>query len=305
MRYARHIQRDVPDLELAALYRRGEAARARDAAAIGVTAAESVDALLDACDAVVIVTPPPSHAELVARALEARRYVLVEKPVTMTAAEASPLLVADARAGGRVMVAHTLRYDPVVVRARQLAAEVAPLVHVRMAQRLNPSPLAWQNDATLAGHGSILLTGVHIFDTVSWLLGDTLTITHALRERVLNAVNEDFFLAIGRSGAGVHVSMEVSKYTTHRAGFLEIVGEHGQVLADYVEHSVRIGTDATRRRVEGVGPAPTVKLALDDFVRFVRGEIQSPIPLVEGVRAVALCDQCYAIAGSAPRSRGA
>jgi predicted dehydrogenase len=303
MRYARHILRDVQALELVAIYRRDAAARERDATELGVRAASSVDALVAGCDAVVIVTPPPSHAELIARAVETGRHVLVEKPVTMSAEEAAPLLTGAALE--RVMVAHTLRYDPVIAGARRLAAEIAPLHHVRMAQRLSPSPLAWQHDTTLDGRGSILLTGVHLFDTVSWLLDDEVTITHAVRERVLNEVNEDFFLATGRSRSGVHVSMEVSKYTPHRAAFIELVGEGGQVLGDYHAHALSIGTGAERRRIEDIVPVPTVERALADFARWVRGEIENPIPLVEGVRAVALSDQCYALAGAARRTRGA
>lgn len=293
MRYARHVVHDVPDLELSAVYRRDADRCASAAAELGVAPATSYEALLDACDAVIIVTPPNTHRALIAGALEAGRHVLVEKPVTMNADEATPLIAADDRLGGRVMVAHTLRYDPVVCNARRLAAEIAPLHYVRLAQRLSPSPLDWQHDGSLGGKGSILLTGVHLFDTVGWLLGESVRITHAVRERVLNEVNEDFFHAVGRSTSGVHVSMEVSKYTTHRAAFIELVGEGGQLLGDYHEHALTIGRDHARRHVENVGAAPTVRLMLADFARWLRGDIPNPIPLAEGVRAVALCDQCY------------
>lgn len=293
IRYARHILRDVPELSLVGIYQREERARREHALELGVTPFRRLDDLLDACRAVVIVTPPASHAEIVSRAIEAGAWILVEKPVVRSAPEAAPLLALDAAAGGRVMVAQTLRYDAVVRGARDRIGSIRPLRYFRMAQRLNPTSLAWQRDPAIAGGGSILLTGVHLFDAARWLLGTEITIRGCTAERFLNPTCEDFFHAVGVSGTGVHLSLEVSKFSTHRASYIEIVGDRGQILGDYQTHDLWLGTSAERTRVAGVAPIPTVREALRDFVRWVRGETANPIPLGEGVAAVAVADQCY------------
>jgi predicted dehydrogenase len=74
---------------------------------------DDFDAALDrAADAVVVATPPRTHAALARRALERGMHVLVEKPMAMTGDEALAL-DALARSGNRtLMVGHILRYNP-------------------------------------------------------------------------------------------------------------------------------------------------------------------------------------------------
>jgi len=295
-RYAAHIQRDVPGLELVGVHRRDAGAAAEVARELGVRAFETSGALIDVVDAVVIVTPPSSHAPLVLQALEADRHVLVEKPVTRTAAEADALIAADDARGGRTMVAHTLRYDPVIVGVRDRLPDVRPVHHVRLAQRLSQTGLAWQRDAELSGGGSIILTGVHLFDSARWILGEEIEIVYAQMRRIQNPVTEDFFIAVAESTSGVRLTMEVSKYTPHRACLVEVVGERGQLFGDYQRHALSVGTADGRVPVDAIHGEPTVRHALEGFRRFVTGEAPNPIPLREGVRAVALADRCYQLA---------
>jgi len=294
LRYANHLLRDVPELELVGVHRRDADANRETATSLGVTAFDDPHALLDAVDAAIIVTPPSSHRPLVRDALERDRFVLVEKPVTRTAAEADELLAVDAAHGERTMVAHTLRFDPVIAGARDHLAEIGPVHHLRMAQRLSPTKLGWQRDAEVSGGGSILLTGVHLFDSAAFILGEPIEITHCTAERVLNPVTEDFFVAVGRTPSGVHLSFEVSKYTPHRACLLEVVGERGQLLGDYgAEHRLRIGRDRERVPLPGMEATPTVRDTLHAFAGFVLGRAPNPIPLRDGRMAVAVADQCY------------
>jgi predicted dehydrogenase len=83
------------------------------------------DALALGVHAVVIATPPSSHAELSLRALEAGADVLVEKPLSLDAAEAARCAARAAALGRVAMVGHLLRYHPAVVRLLSLAQEGA------------------------------------------------------------------------------------------------------------------------------------------------------------------------------------
>lgn len=83
----------------------------------------TLEEALDAVDAVVIATPPTTHAELAARALAAGKHVLVEKPMTTTSADARALVEQAENAGLVLMVGHTFEFNPAVMRLREFMAD--------------------------------------------------------------------------------------------------------------------------------------------------------------------------------------
>ncbi len=88
--------------------------------AVGVTS--SYDQVLadPAVAAVAIATPAATHFDLVRAALEAGKHVLVEKPLTATAAEGQKLAGLARRSGLVLMCDHTYCYTPAVRRIREL-----------------------------------------------------------------------------------------------------------------------------------------------------------------------------------------
>lgn len=70
--------------------------------------------------AVAIATPAATHFDLALTALEAGKHVLVEKPLTSTAAEGRKLTEIADRNGRVLMCDHTYCYAPAVQRIRQL-----------------------------------------------------------------------------------------------------------------------------------------------------------------------------------------
>jgi len=89
----------------------------------GLEALPHLEAVAERADGVIIATPTVTHAEIAQFFLDRGRDVLVEKPITVTVAQADDLL-ARARAGGRVLlVGHVERYNPAVEAAFGLIAE--------------------------------------------------------------------------------------------------------------------------------------------------------------------------------------
>ncbi|GIW79549.1 MAG: oxidoreductase [Gemmatales bacterium] len=89
-------------------------------------------------DGVVIATSAPTHFEVASRALQAGKHVLIEKPMTLTTAEAHALnrLARDAR---RVlMVGHLLEYHPAINLIQNMIAsgELGDIYYIYL-QRLN------------------------------------------------------------------------------------------------------------------------------------------------------------------------
>lgn len=89
-------------------------------------------------DAVVVATPPASHAELATQVLDAGKHVLVEKPLATSLAGADAIIAAAARAGRTLMVGHTFEYNPAVEKLRDLVTggELGRLYYIH-ATRVN------------------------------------------------------------------------------------------------------------------------------------------------------------------------
>lgn len=105
----------TPGLELTAVCDRNPARLA--AAATLAPAAAALDdaaALLERpdVDLVVVSTPPNAHAAWARRALESGRHVLVEKPFSLTVAEADGVLAAAAERGLVAASYQNRRFDP-------------------------------------------------------------------------------------------------------------------------------------------------------------------------------------------------
>ena len=114
-----------PDVELLGMVAPAESLRAvpgDELRKLGITrTATGLDSPLAAsADAVMIGTPPTTHAALVEEALLLGKHVLVEKPMTMTTAEADRLIALAAEQSLILAVVHNLQFCRSAVRARDL-----------------------------------------------------------------------------------------------------------------------------------------------------------------------------------------
>jgi predicted dehydrogenase len=98
-----------------------EAARVAWSRGTGTPAYLELDELLgrERPDLVVVATPPPTHADLCIRALDAGAHVVVEKPFTETVADADRVLAAAERAGREVAVNHQFAVNPIFKAVRE------------------------------------------------------------------------------------------------------------------------------------------------------------------------------------------
>jgi predicted dehydrogenase len=71
--------------------------------------------LIGCVDAVSVATPTSAHHAVARDFLESGAHVLVEKPVTATAAEARDLIAIAARTGRVLQVGHLERFNPVIL----------------------------------------------------------------------------------------------------------------------------------------------------------------------------------------------
>ncbi len=299
-RYARHIAQDLPDLHLAAVARRDTA----QFAAVRGAGAEPYDdyRIMLACaglDAVVAVVPPTLHRDIVAAAAAAGVPLLLEKPAAPTLADGAAMRATLRAQPLPVMVAHTLRYNSVVRALCGALPRIGAVRSLTFTQRFEPSPLDWLDDPARSGGGMILHTGVHGFDLLRLLSGlEADTVTCQLGAVHTRRTEDHFVATVALGGGAALATVSCCRAVGGRNGTIEIAGEGGTLLADHVLGRATLVAGGQAEPLPVAAPAATVSDALRAFVDALRAGAPMPIPLDEGLRAVALVEACYAAAHS-------
>ena len=76
---------------------------------------------IETADAVVVATPPGSHAPIAHTVIRAGRHALVEKPLATTVADCEELIAAARHNGVHLMVGHTFEHDAAIWKLREIA----------------------------------------------------------------------------------------------------------------------------------------------------------------------------------------
>ncbi len=86
----------------------------------GLALYPNLETALDHVDAVIIATPPSTHAALALTALASGKSVLVEKPLATSTQEARQMIAEAAARSLVLMVGHTFEYNAAVWKLREL-----------------------------------------------------------------------------------------------------------------------------------------------------------------------------------------
>lgn len=188
-RIAANVARDlvaVEGTELAAVGSRSAERAEAFAAEHGAARAHgSYRALVDDpdVDAIYIATPHPQHADLAVAALEAGKAVLVEKTFTATLAGAWRVVDTARRHGVFAMEAMWTRFQPAVVRAREVyeAGEIGEVrsVQADLGTVRDVDPADRLFNAELGG-GALLDLAVYPVSFAQMVLGGSPSQVHAV-----------------------------------------------------------------------------------------------------------------------------
>lgn len=136
---------------------------------LGTRAFESVESLIDACDALTIAVPTPAHYAVAKIALEQGRHLLIEKPLAASLAEADELLAIAKRTGALIQTGHVERFNR-AVRAALPFVEAPRFIDSDRLAPFNPrgSDVAVVLDLMIHDIDLVLtLVGSHVADVAA------------------------------------------------------------------------------------------------------------------------------------------
>lgn len=109
---------EIPEFNVSAVYDVDGAVLSNLAYQNNVKSCESYDDLLNHCEAVLIITPTPTHFDLAARAIKKGKHVFIEKPATDNPDDTKKLIQLAKEAGVIVQVGHVERFNPAFIAAK-------------------------------------------------------------------------------------------------------------------------------------------------------------------------------------------
>jgi predicted dehydrogenase len=105
------ILRDLPGVVFKGFYESNADRAGTVERELGIRAYPTVEALLADVDAISIVVPTSYHHAVAKQALEAGKHILIEKPITVTLAEADELLAIAEKKSRLIQIGHIERFN--------------------------------------------------------------------------------------------------------------------------------------------------------------------------------------------------
>lgn len=253
-----------------------------------------LDEMLTTCnlDAVVISTPAPTHAAIATRALDAGLHCYVEKPLTLSSADAKSLVDLAEKNDRVLMTGHLMVYHGAVEWIRDYIAS-GELGEVRYLyfQRLNLGKVR-------ADENSFWSLAPHDVSVALYLLGETPDSVSASGADYLRDGVHDVVFANLHFPSGKMANIHVSWLDPHKVRRMTIVGSKKMLAFDDME-----ATDKIWIYDKGVEPTDAMPYGEDLTLRF--GDIRVPhVKLSEPLAAEMnhFLDCCRT--GATPRSSG-
>jgi myo-inositol 2-dehydrogenase/D-chiro-inositol 1-dehydrogenase len=297
-----------PRARLAGVYDLDPRAAAEVAAAHGLEAAASAEALLASpeVDAVLIATATPTHADYIEKAVAAGKPALCEKPIDLDLARVERCRRAIEGSGVPVQIGFNRRFDPGhrAARAAVEAGEIGALHQVIITSRDPEMPPRSYYEA--AG-GLLRDMTIHDFDLARFMLGDEPVEVFAVGGRLIDSGlmdalgDHDTAMIVMRCADGKQCHVNNSRTAVY--GYdqrVELLGARGMVESgNRRPHEVRrFGPAAT----EAAAPllfffveryAEAFRAELDAFVACVIEGRPPEVGFEDGRRALILAEAAY------------
>ena len=228
-------------------------------------------------DAVYIALPNALHHQAVLEAARGKKHILCEKPFAMSVAHASEMVEACRDAGVILRIAHQIRLDAAVGRARDIVhsgrlGRLAAISLERASGLAARTP--WRQDVSQSG--VIFDVGVHLLDLVQWVSGqqfvDVSAFTHPDRRL---GQPDDTVTILGRLDGDCHAVARATREVASAENNLIIEGSEATLVTSGLrfanEHIVRV-RDGAGTTEERFAASPAYDWEILAFEAELRGE---------------------------------
>jgi len=207
-------------------------------------------------DAVVLATPPTTHAGEVVAAAQAGKHVYCEKPFTLNKKDAALAVDAMRKAGKTLALGYNRRFHPDMTNLRQMirSGELGTICHLEatmtVPNALLLKPDAWRADREEAPCGGLAPLGVHAIDGMIDLCGPIEEVYCQSFRRAVTVPTDDTTSILFRMKAGM--SAYVGTMMATGPGFsFSVYGSKGWVRFEGTTHLAGASSEERRTTLFG------------------------------------------------------
>lgn len=225
------VYSQLNDVEFAGIYDQNKKNADEISAKYNVSAFASLDALICSVDALSIATPTILHFEHAKKCIDAKKHVLIEKPMTADVVEAKNLVDLSVRNGTVIGVGYIERFNPAVVKLMELlkGKEILSI----MAQRLAP-PMDRANDVS-----AVFDLMIHDLDIIIKLTNSEPVKISASGKKAKSPVYNDVHADIILKN-GVAAQLTASKISDNKQRTIRVVCKDLAYEADLIKKLITI-----------------------------------------------------------------
>ena len=250
-------------------------------------------------EAVVITTPHSLHAEQIVVAARAGKHVFVDKPFTLTVADARRATEACRAAGVVLGLGHQRRRQPASRALKRLLDEGALGQVAQIEGNFSAdygfastiTPDMWRADRAETPGGAMTNLGIHHVDTYQYLLGPIARVMAFSRRVALDIDVEDVTAILFEFASGVLGYLGTSWLPATRT---EWIGVHGtEAQAWHEAHGARLSMQRrgeSERTAVALTPAEPLVEELAEFARCVRECSRPEVSGEEGIANIAVLE---------------
>ena len=295
MRYARHIVEDLPGVVLKAVSRQ-HPQRGLDLPSTDlIRVYGDAQCLIDdpSVEAVIVVTPPVCSPDICRTAVRARKPLLVEKPLAVSASDARTMVTAARQAGVPLMTAQTMRFDAAIQELYAQRERIGRSELLLLTSHVEPKKTAPNHADGYGKRGALLEIGVHVLDLIRFLTGEEVKEVSCHMDHIPPTAQEIVVSARLVTQGGVVCLLDVARLPDERVGVVEWIGSQGRVVADWPQGRFRWVNSEGKTEEKEFPPSKTVLSTLRAFLQGVERGTPMPITGEDGCRAVEIADACY------------
>ena len=250
------------------------------------------------CDAVIVATPPVTHAEIVLYFLDRGIPVLCEKPLTTDLATARKLKRVSEEKGVTLTMASKFRYVKDVIHAKAIVASgiLGDIVRIEntFATRVDMSN-RWNAERDVSGGGVLMDNGTHSVDIVRYLVGPISEVMAVAGKKVQNVVVEDSASLFARTTCGATALVELAwSYDKGRSTYINIYGTHGTIDVGWQESRFRQSSSPDWVVFgQGYDKMSAFRGQLENFCKNLRGTEPLLITADDAIASVEVIEAAY------------